>query len=85
MDECWKKKRAEKEQNKSKILSVNRPDDSLNFQLDTAVDSHVSGNLNDFSSYSKSLQTIGVAGGGQVNTEGYSDIYLSTSVVNLKY
>ncbi|POS81831.1 hypothetical protein EPUL_005979, partial [Erysiphe pulchra] len=46
INECRKKKRTEKEQNKnnnvSRILSVNNPSDSSYYQLDTAADSHVS-------------------------------------------
>ncbi|POS83968.1 hypothetical protein EPUL_004289 [Erysiphe pulchra] len=83
INECRKKKRAEKEQyknyNVSKILSVNNPLDSSYYQLDTAADCHVSGNIKDFSSYSKSLQLIGVAGGGQITTNGHGDIFLPTS------
>ncbi|KAI0995619.1 hypothetical protein K3495_g12561 [Podosphaera aphanis] len=82
VNECRKKKRAEKENKKnmggSKILSVNKPSHSSYYQLDTAADAHVSGNIEDFS-YSKSSQLIGEAGGGQVTTDGYGDMFLPTA------
>lgn len=80
--DCRKKKKIAKQnsqkvtesENKNKILSLNRNIDSSDFQLDTAADFHVSGNLNDFSSYSSSIQTVRVAGGGQVITAGCGNL-----------
>ncbi|POS82227.1 hypothetical protein EPUL_005114 [Erysiphe pulchra] len=67
IDECRKKLKSEEDKNKnssgSKILSVNKPTDTSCYQLDTAADLHVCGNKDDFSSYFKSSQLIGVAGG----------------------
>ncbi|KHJ32989.1 putative serine threonine protein kinase domain protein [Erysiphe necator] len=83
IDECRKKQKSEKNKNKnssgSKILSVNKPTETSCYQLDTAADFHVCGNEDDFSSYFKSSQLIGVAGGGQVTTDGHGDMFLPTS------
>ncbi|POS82500.1 hypothetical protein EPUL_006648, partial [Erysiphe pulchra] len=83
IDECRKRQKSEKDKNKnssgSKILSVNKPTDTSCYQLDTAADLHMYGNKDDFSSYFKSSQLIGVAGGGQVTTDGHGDMFLPTS------
>ncbi|POS83974.1 hypothetical protein EPUL_003988 [Erysiphe pulchra] len=82
IDKCRKNKRVETGQNKNsgvtKILSVNNPSNTLYYQLDTAADSHVSGNIEDFSSYSKSPQLIDVTGADQITTNSYDDMILPT-------
>lgn len=91
IEECRKKKRAEKgksqdkgkgkshdKENKNSILSVNKIPDNTPYQLDTAADYHVAGNESDFSSYIKSPITIFVAGGGQVTAAGHGDLLLPT-------
>lgn len=86
IDECRKKKRSGKgklnennnNEKQSTVLSVNKLPDNSSYQLDTAADFHVSGIENDFSSYSKISQIVGVAGGGQVVTAGQGDIIFPT-------
>lgn len=82
-EECRKKMKSKaKTLNESstekKILSVDDNLEKLAYQLGTAADFHVSANKCDFSSYSKSSQTVRVAGGGQVTMAGCGDLLFPT-------
>ncbi|KAI0991878.1 hypothetical protein K3495_g16309, partial [Podosphaera aphanis] len=67
------------DKNQKKILSLNKSSENLEYQLDTGADFHVIPNVNDFSTYSKSPQTVFVAGGSQISTSGKGDLLFPTS------
>ncbi|POS88058.1 hypothetical protein EPUL_000486 [Erysiphe pulchra] len=78
-NECGKKKEGQnKNSGETKILFVNNPSNTSYYQLDTAAGSHVSGNIDDFSSYTRSSQSIVMAGGGQITTNSHGDMILPT-------
>ncbi|KAI1004389.1 hypothetical protein K3495_g3824 [Podosphaera aphanis] len=62
------------DKNQKKILSLNKSSENLEYQLATGADFHVTPNINDFSTYSKSPQTVFVAGGSQISTTGKGDL-----------
>ncbi|CCU76537.1 serine/threonine protein kinase domain protein [Blumeria hordei DH14] len=89
-NDCRKKKNSNKQNkhstineaqpgNRKHVLSVMESSENVSYQLDSGADYHVSGNENDFNSYSALSQTVRVAGGGSVATLGSGNILFPTS------